>query len=140
MVEYIKFLPVAQLDSASDSAFRHRRNIAMRGDGSFPRTNRLNYHNTLPEWQTLKVLTEESQNLFSLLPVAQLDSASDSDSEGRRFKSFRVGQKTTSRGLSFFICNDIIVKRRTSIRFIGAYSERSSYRFTYPRRKLLLFL
>ena len=27
------------------------------------------------------------------LPVAQLDSASDSDSEGRRFESFRVGQK-----------------------------------------------
>ena len=26
------------------------------------------------------------------LPVAQLDSASDSDSEGRRFKSFRAGQ------------------------------------------------
>ena len=28
------------------------------------------------------------------LPVAQLDSASDSDSEGRRFESCRVGQKT----------------------------------------------
>ena len=27
------------------------------------------------------------------LPVAQLDSASDSDSEGRRFESFRAGQK-----------------------------------------------
>ena len=27
------------------------------------------------------------------LPVAQLDSASDSDSEGRRFESCRVGQK-----------------------------------------------
>ena len=27
------------------------------------------------------------------LPVAQLDSASDSDSEGRRFESYRVGQK-----------------------------------------------
>ena len=26
------------------------------------------------------------------LPVAQLDSASDSDSEGRRFESFRAGQ------------------------------------------------
>ena len=39
------------------------------------------------------------------LPVAQLDSASDSDSEGRRFESFRAGQKTTSfdRSLSFFI-------------------------------------
>ena len=29
------------------------------------------------------------------LPVAQLDSASDSDSEGRRFESFRVGQLNT---------------------------------------------
>ena len=32
-----------------------------------------------------------THNLF--LPVAQLDSASDSDSEGRRFESFRVGQQ-----------------------------------------------
>ena len=31
--------------------------------------------------------------LLIYLPVAQLDSASDSDSEGRRFESFRVGQK-----------------------------------------------
>ncbi len=30
---------------------------------------------------------------FLYLPVAQLDSASDSDSEGRRFESYRVGQK-----------------------------------------------
>ena len=30
---------------------------------------------------------------ISYLPVAQLDSASDSDSEGRRFESFRVGQE-----------------------------------------------
>ena len=39
------------------------------------------------------------------LPVAQLDSASDSDSEGRRFESYRVGQKTKNerRGCSFFI-------------------------------------
>ena len=29
------------------------------------------------------------------LPVAQLDSASDSDSEGRRFESFRAGQKNS---------------------------------------------
>ena len=36
--------------------------------------------------------------------MAQLDSASDSDSEGRRFESFRVGQKSTSfdRSLSIF--------------------------------------
>lgn len=33
------------------------------------------------------------------LPVAQLDSASDSDSEGRRFESFRVGQKHTQRNM-----------------------------------------
>ena len=32
-------------------------------------------------------------NTFTYLPVAQLDSASDSDSEGRRFESFRAGQK-----------------------------------------------
>ena len=43
-------------------------------------------------------------NSISYLPVAQLDSASDSDSEGRRFESFRVGQKSTSfdRSLSIF--------------------------------------
>ena len=34
-----------------------------------------------------------------LLPVAQLDSASDSDSEGRRFESFRVGQKNRQASL-----------------------------------------
>ena len=42
------------------------------------------------------------------LPVAQLDSASDSDSEGRRFKSFRAGQEKTTkfdRFLSFFQLN-----------------------------------
>ena len=31
-------------------------------------------------------------NWLSYLPVAQLDSASDSDSEGQRFESVRVGQ------------------------------------------------
>ena len=31
--------------------------------------------------------------IHTYLPVAQLDSASDSDSEGRRFKSCRAGQK-----------------------------------------------
>ena len=38
------------------------------------------------------------------LPVAQLDSASDSDSEGRRFESCRVGQKSrrSARGVCFF--------------------------------------
>ena len=33
--------------------------------------------------------------IITHLPVAQLDSASDSDSEGRRFESFRAGQKNT---------------------------------------------
>ena len=32
-------------------------------------------------------------NIKVHLPVAQLDSASDSDSEGRRFKSYRAGQR-----------------------------------------------
>ena len=35
---------------------------------------------------------------FFLLPVAQLDSASDSDSEGQRFESVRVGQKVKEGG------------------------------------------
>ena len=35
--------------------------------------------------------------LHKYLPVAQLDSASDSDSEGQRFESVRVGQ-TNNRG------------------------------------------
>ena len=34
------------------------------------------------------------QRKYTDLPVAQLDSASDSDSEGQRFESVRVGQKT----------------------------------------------
>ncbi len=37
-----------------------------------------------------------SKVFISHLPVAQLDSASDSDSEGRRFESFRVGQEEKS--------------------------------------------
>ena len=39
------------------------------------------------------------------LPVAQLDSASDSDSEGQRFESARVGQQypPTLRGGIYFI-------------------------------------
>ena len=36
------------------------------------------------------------------LPVAQLDSASDSDSEGQRFESVRVGQKVKEGGLAPF--------------------------------------
>ena len=42
----------------------------------------------------LKVTKDTSRALkLIFLPVAQLDSASDSDSEGRRFESYRVGQK-----------------------------------------------
>ena len=37
------------------------------------------------------------------LPVAQLDSASDSDSEGRRFESFRVGQRKKPRRSGLFL-------------------------------------
>ena len=36
------------------------------------------------------------------LPVAQLDSASDSDSEGRRFESFRAGQEKATKFCRFF--------------------------------------
>ena len=38
------------------------------------------------------------------LPVAQLDSASDSDSEGRRFESCRVGQTDSPRLLAGAVC------------------------------------
>ena len=45
-----------------------------------------------------------SANQMLYLPVAQLDRASDSDSEGRRFKSCRVGQKFDKfRLVEFFI-------------------------------------
>ena len=44
------------------------------------------------------------------LPVAQLDRATDSDSVGRRFESYRVGQKSKPRGfasgLAFFVLSD----------------------------------
>ena len=48
--------------------------------------------------KTIIELTVDNQrfkwyNNLTNLPVAQLDSASDSDSEGRRFESYRVGQK-----------------------------------------------
>ena len=38
------------------------------------------------------------------LPVAQLDSASDSDSEGRRFESCRVGQKKKGTSCVLLFC------------------------------------
>ena len=64
----------------------------------------------------------------SFLPVAQLDSASDSDSEGRRFKSFRAGQKnSTSFDLSnFFIhCESNGISSHFSVYLIteGVYHQ-----------------
>ena len=53
------------------------------------------------------VLTNRFENdtMYKLtktqLPVAQLDSASDSDSEGPRFESARAGQKNTHLGVFF---------------------------------------
>ena len=110
------YLPVAQLDSASDSAFRHRRNIARRGDGTLDRTAPCDYHNLHPERQTLKVFRKNTSSVFCFakatfpsrgrliyLPVAQPDSASDSDSEGPRFESAQVGQKSRFYGRDFSI-------------------------------------
>ena len=61
------------------------------------------------------------------LPVAQLDSASDSDSEGRRFESFRVGQKFDKlRLVEFFIhCESNGISSRVSVHFIteGVYHQ-----------------
>ena len=48
------------------------------------------------------------------LPVAQLDSASDSDSEGQRFESARAGQENTSLSNDedvFFIPFDLMKER-----------------------------
>ena len=58
-----------------------------------------------PERQTLKVRRKATCLNFNnnYLPVAQLDSASDSDSEGHRFESYRVGQKIQVFRLGFFI-------------------------------------
>ena len=52
---------------------------------------------------------------ISYLPVAQLDSASDSDSEGRRFESFRVGQqKSTHLGAFLLLITKFDLARDTS--------------------------
>ena len=40
------------------------------------------------------LLFDKNMVEYIYLPVAQLDSASDSDSEGQRFESARVGQKS----------------------------------------------
>ena len=61
---------------------------------------------------------------ISYLPVAQLDSASDSDSEGRRFESFRVGQKGGSRVAASPFCSFL------SSLFVFLFSLRS------PRARL----
>ena len=50
---------------------------------------------------------------ISYLPVAQLDSASDSDSEGRRFESFRVGQEKDPTPVGSFSC--LCVRMRTFV-------------------------
>ena len=42
------------------------------------------------------------------LPVAQLDSASDSDSEGRRFESCRVGQKEPRAALPYAVLFELL--------------------------------
>ena len=54
------------------------------------------------ERQTLKAFTFTYKLNILFLPVAQLDSASDSDSEGRRFESYRVGQSTFAVLFYFF--------------------------------------
>ena len=58
-------------------------------------------------WYNITVRTE-------YLPVAQLDSASDSDSEGRRFESFRVGQNKghRNRGALYF---GLFVRRKSFV-------------------------
>ena len=89
------FAKCCLLYSASDSAFRCERNIAVRGDTTLPSNTGNNQISFLPERQTLNT---EHQRLF--LPVAQLDSASDSDSEGRRFESYRVGHQRAIKKIS----------------------------------------
>ena len=59
------------------------RYIARRAPRTLPLQGHLAYRKATREWQTLKT---------KYLPVAQLDSASDSDSEGPRFESAQVGQ------------------------------------------------
>ena len=57
--------------------------------------------------------TDKRQFYFSyqynliFLPVAQLDSASDSDSEGRRFESYRVGQQISYHLVWWLFCYSI---------------------------------
>ena len=53
-------------------------------------------------WYNIPVAMRNYAQQPIFLPVAQLDSASDSDSEGRRFKSFRVGQKRGTARCLFF--------------------------------------
>ena len=110
------YLPVAQLDSASDSAFRFaeyclarrchkRKNYTERSSIISPRAAnsegfifRVILIHQL-RWSPLPL----SWGRLIYLPVAQLDSASDSDSEGPRFESAQVGHKIQVRRLGFFI-------------------------------------
>ena len=50
----------------------------------------------------------KQNDLEKYLSVAQLDSASDSDSEGHEFESHRVGQKSTSCEVLFYYTNFIL--------------------------------
>ena len=66
------------------------------------------------------------------LPVAQLDSASDSDSEGRRFESCRVGQKTVPAlvaGTVFLIYRSEPVAQAMQVRIppSGGITSEASY-------------
>ena len=74
---------------------------------------------TMRRWRTKVQIRLDLNRTISYLPVAQLDSASDSDSEGRRFKSFRAGQKSTSidRCLSifFFVPRLLLVSQTPSV-------------------------
>ena len=78
-------LPVARPDRVSATDYGGRRctyrKAVSRAKRSYPVGPR----------QENKILPQKTTKYF-YLPVAQLDRASDSDSEGRRFKSCRVGQ------------------------------------------------
>ena len=79
-------------------------------------------------------------NSIFYLPVAQLDSASDSDSEGRRFKSFRVGQKFDKfRLVEFFIhCESNGISSRVSVYLIRFDEYISSKRIYHSNLSIKL--
>ena len=97
-------------------------------------------------------MADEGSNLLDsiaieYLPVAQLDSASDSDSEGRRFESFRAGQKRKNRQSGFFFLNERI-RRRSDRGGRPMYGKPASllrkrrrpYKryFTFPQRYVII--